>query len=366
MSKRIIEFVVVLVFLLSGIAHGEELAPAGASHAPATQPQLNLLAMGDWGSNNDTQRQVAATMGGYLKSSGRTFSGMLLCGDNFYVPLENGIRDSKWKTMFEDRYDPSIFNFPFYVSLGNHDYQMDRFLIEYAYAQANPESRWKMPSRWYRVEIPKENPLLTVLMLDSNKPLLGDKQWADELKWIAAEMKKPRTSPWLICAAHHPFFSDGDHGDIGPLQSEWGPLFAKGGVDFYICGHDHDLQHLEVKGFPETFLLVGGGGAHTRPIRTDATRRGPFAKATHGFADLSFTPTSATVRLISGKDASVLHEFTRSKDGRVVVTQSVPSDHATPRTIRSITRGQSEVEPAKARTPTTAPSSFNKAPSYAP
>ena len=324
--------------------------------AHAADKEVNLLAMGDWGSNKPDQRMMAGTIAKYVKSEARQFDGMLLCGDNFYVPLEGGIHDPKWRTMFEDLYAPGTFNFPFYVSLGNHDYQIDRFLIEYAYSAANPQSRWKFPSRWYRVELPSpEKPLVTVLMLDSNQPLLGEQGWNEQMKWLTKELAKPRTAPWLVAASHHPFFSNGDHGDIGPLREAWGPLFAKAGVDFVIAGHDHDLQHLQVEGYPESFLLVGGGGASVRPIRVDANKRGPFSKSTVGFADISFTPRTATGRLVSGTDGSVLHEFTRTKDGKVDIVKAGDSDAATPRTIKSITRGGEEK-----------PSSFNDAPKFAP
>ena len=79
-------------------------------------------------------------------------------------------------------------------------------------------------------------------MLDSNKDLLGPEQWNQELKWIEAELSRPRKT-WMIACAHHPLFSNGDHGDIGVLQNTWGELFQKHKLDFYLCGHDHDVQH---------------------------------------------------------------------------------------------------------------------------
>ena len=117
--------------------------------------QVDLLAMGDWGAAGPRQREVAEGMGRYIQSGIRKPDAMLLAGDNFYVALDGGIRDPKWKTMFEDMYDAKVFDFPFYVALGNHDYQADRYVTEFAYAQANPQSRWKMPARWYRVDIPR-------------------------------------------------------------------------------------------------------------------------------------------------------------------------------------------------------------------
>jgi hypothetical protein len=311
------------------------LVCSGAARAADVAPEVNLLAMGDWGRNDANQRSVAAALNGYVKSSHRAFNGMLLAGDNFYVPLEN-VNDPKWQTMFEQLYDPAIMNFPFYPALGNHDYQHNNYLTEQAYSKANPASRWKFPSRWYRVDFPQDHPLVTVLMLDSNMPLMGDKAWAQERAWIRAELEKPRTATWLICSAHHPFFSNGDN---GVLRGAWGPIFEKAKVDFFVAGHEHDLQHLEIPGWRQSFVMVGGGGATTRPMRVD--RRGPFSKAAYGFASMRFTPQLATIDLIA-RQGSVLHEFTRTPDGKVTVTQSEPSDVAIPRTIRSITRGGEE------------------------
>src|SRR5215217_2233631 len=181
-----------------------------ASRAFAADPaEVNLLAMGDWGRNDANQRSVAAGLNRFVETSGRTFSGMLLAGDNFYVPLEN-VNDRKWQTMFEKLYDPAIMNFPWYPSLGNHDYQHDNYLVEQAYSKANPSSRWKFPSRWYRVDLPSpQEPLVTVLMLDSNRPLLGEASWAEEMAWLKSEVEKPRAAKWMIAVAHHPFYSNG-------------------------------------------------------------------------------------------------------------------------------------------------------------
>src|SRR5439155_15709122 len=237
--------------------------------ADARASEVNLLAMGDWGSNGPDQRAVAATMKSYLQHTGRKFDAMLLAGDNFYVPLEN-IFDPKWRSMFEDLYDPSVFDFPFYPVMGNHDYRNTNFLIELAYSKSNPRSRWKFPARWYRVDLPARppdaaaaddaEPLVTVIMLDSDMPVVGDVEWKRELDWLKKELAKPRAAKWLVCVAHHPLFSNGDHGDNGILQRTWGPLFEKAGVDFYICGHDHDVQHLELVPRYPSFLMVGGGG----------------------------------------------------------------------------------------------------------
>jgi hypothetical protein len=278
-------------------------------------------------------------MADYVQSTGRHFNAALLCGDNFYIRLSS-TRDPLWQTMFEQMYDPDRLNFPFYASFGNHDYREKETQIEIDYARQHPESRWKMRGKWYRLDFPSErSPLVTVLMLDSNVPSLTPDEWQEENAWLRWQLSKPRKARWLVCCAHHPLFSNGDHGDNGVLQREWGSLFLQHCVDAYVCGHDHDLQHLEVPGWRETFVLVGGGGASTRPMRID--RRGAFSAATNGFAHLTFTPDKMMVAIVR-YDGKVLHRSVRSKDGQIETIQSDPSDQAVPRTARSVTRGGEE------------------------
>src|SRR3954471_16059305 len=195
--------------------------------------QVNLLAMGDWGSGKEEQKKVAGAMTDYVRQSGKRFDGMLLAGDNFYVTL-SGTNDPLWQTLFEEMYDRTILDFPFYVSLGNHDYEQGKSSLEHDYAREPPESRWKLPSHYYRLELPKEKPLVTVLMLDSNRQAMSDADWNAEMFWLKTELEKPRTTKWMIACAHHPFFSNGDHGDNGVLQRAWGPLFRKAKLDMYV------------------------------------------------------------------------------------------------------------------------------------
>ncbi|HTL30488.1 MAG TPA: metallophosphoesterase, partial [Tepidisphaeraceae bacterium] len=159
--------------------------------------------------------------------------------------------------------------------------------------------------------------------------------WSAQMNWLTSELSKPRKAEWVMMCAHHPLFSNGDHGDNGVLQKEWGPLVRKYNVDVYLCGHDHDLQHLEVPGWNASFFLVGGGGATTRPMRVD--KRGPFSQSELGFADFSFTPAKATVRLVDST-GRILHEFEKTRNGKSRVLSSTDSDPAQPRTVKSITR----------------------------
>ena len=87
----------------------------------------------------------------------------------------------------------------------------------------------------------------------------------------------------------------------------WGPLFKEAKVDFYVCGHEHTLQHLELADWSVSFVVAGGGG---RRGQADAQgQAGPFSSATYGFASFRFTPEKASVELINSKGKAV-HAFT--------------------------------------------------------
>ncbi len=343
------------LFMMVALVIGTCL-PSARAQTRAADETVSFLAMGDWGSNSPAQKKVADKLAEYVQSSGRAYQGMLLLGDNCYVKLPGMQQtpEALWDQMFEKMYDPVALNFPFFAALGNHDYSNSAAQFELDYAKKNPTSRWKMPARYYRLDLPEKNPRVTVLMLDSCKDLMAPDAWAAEQKWLEAELAKPRSTKWLIAAAHHPLFSNGDHGDNGALQGMWGSLFKKHGVDFYLCGHDHDVQHLEIPGWEMSFVLAGGGGARTRPMRTD--QRGPFSRSIMGFTDIQFTPTVAKCRIVSG-EGKVMHEFARSHDRKVTVTFTTSSDVAIARTPKSVARPDIE-EPATTK-PVIPPGTLN-------
>jgi len=218
--------------------------------------------------------------------------------------------------------------------LGNHDYHdtIDGDLAQLAYA-AKPGTRWKMPARYYRVDWPLEKPVVTFLVLDTNWQSINEplhqasagkrKPWwisaedeAAQHEWLKGELAKPRTTPFLICLGHHPFYTNGPHGDTQPLVEKWGPLFQKHGVHVYFCGHDHDLQHLELEGLKTSFVVSGAGGARLTEIKNP--RKSPFSQAVYGFSHLQ---VNASRLLLHHFDANgqQLHAFTKTPGGMIKV-----------------------------------------------
>jgi tartrate-resistant acid phosphatase type 5 len=293
---------------------------------------VDLLAFGDWGFDIPDRQEVADTMAHYVTTLPQKPVATLLLGDNFRVKLKDA-DDPLIQKLFEQTYDTKVLNFPFYAALGNHDYEQNKASIELSYAAHHPGTRWHMPAKWYRLDLPQDKPLVTVLMLDSNQQALSADEWASERQWIEQQLLLPR-APWTLCAAHHTMFSNGNHGDNGVLQTEWGTLFKKYHVDFYVCGHDHTLQHLEIDGWPISFVIAGGGGAGRKPMLRDT--RGPFSKSQLGFAHLHFEPAKATVRFIDGASGQIVHAFDRDRSGKVATLSNSTSDRATTKPLRVI------------------------------
>jgi tartrate-resistant acid phosphatase type 5 len=319
--------------------------PVIAKWTPRPYPtdQVNLIVFGDFGNGKQSQKDTAKAMANYVGKLGTQFNAALTVGDNFYVKLRD-VDDWYFQGLFEDMYDAKRLNFPYYVTSGNHDYEKvepnqgnkTRADLEHEYTLKHPDSRWKYPAKWYRVDFPQGSaePLLTVLMLESSKPRLSREDWEAEKKWIDEQLASS-TAPWKIACAHHPFFSNGSHGDNGVLQVEWGPIFKKRGLDFYVAGHDHDLQHLQIDNWPISFVQAGGGGQPITDMRRDI--RGPFSRKLYGFVHLQFQPDKAQVRYVASAGEKVVHHFDREKQtGAVRIVSTTGRDKATTKPLKTL------------------------------
>ena len=311
-----------------------DLLPIAAATTPSNSTGADLLMIGDWGNDVDqiAQTKVATGMCRYAQKNKLQMHALLMLGDNWYGDLTGGAHSLRWQTQFEKMYPADIFHCPAYAVLGNHDYQRwpdSKVDAELEYARTN-KTRWTMPACWYRFEFPKKHSLITFLALDSNMPFadgstskgrwftITPRQQAEQLAWLEAELRRPRTTPFLAVMAHHPVYSDGPHGDHPVLIRDWDPLFRKYKVDLYLAGHDHDLQHLEFEGHPTSFFLSGGGGADLYNLKIGPSQRGPYAQKVYGFSHLSVSHKQMTLRHLDA-NGRILHAFTKTPEGRIEI-----------------------------------------------
>jgi tartrate-resistant acid phosphatase type 5 len=227
---------------------------------PAGKP-IHVVAFGDYGSGNSHQAAVAGAIAQRNKSL--PFDLGITLGDNFYFCGVRSVEDPKWRTRWEDFY--TSLGFPFYAALGNHDYghppiicPLERGSPDAEVAYTARSRSWRMPARYYSF---KAGPVLFVA--------IDTEGWsAEQLEWIRQTLAASADDPdikWRVVYGHHPIYTSGVHLNqrrIGQLREQLLPVLKAAHVDAYICGHDHDLEHLRSDGIE--FLICGGGGAKLR------------------------------------------------------------------------------------------------------
>jgi len=270
-------------------------ADAGPDAGPGLARDVRFVVMGDVGEGNEDQHAVAAQVDALCEAEGCDF--VMLLGDNFYDSGVSSVDDPQWITKFEEPY--ADIDLPFYAVLGNHDYggvigvcpacseqgglgnEWDRGPFEVMYTDRS--SKWTMLDTHYTFQVGH----VGFVMLDTNSILWDDTTHGDQRAWYDEAVRRLRASgaEWIIGAGHHPYLSNGRHGNAGSYESiEVGgtdipiPLpildgrsvvdffdeYVCGDADVYFAGHDHNRQWLnEPTACGGTELIVSGAGAKT-------------------------------------------------------------------------------------------------------
>lgn len=288
MMIRVFPFVVFSSFLFAQENAGRVL--------PADQA-LHVLAFGDFGSGAPVQAQTARAMA--RRHEQQPFNLGITMGDNFYRCGVRGVDDPKWKSRWENLYTP--LGIPFYATLGNHDYghppvicPAERGSPDAEVAYSKKSKSWHMPARYYSF---KAGPVLFVA--------IDTEGWSrKQLEWIRTTLEESTGDPeikWRIVYGHHPIYTSGVHLNerrIGELREELLPVLKSAKVDAYICGHDHDMEHVRADGMD--FFICGGGGARLRQFH--GTKPGTvFRHVSYGFLDLRIDQSTMSVQYFDSK-----------------------------------------------------------------
>jgi len=262
---------------------------------------LHVVALGDFGSGNANQAAVARAMA--KRNAEDHFDLGISLGDNFYRCGVRTTSERSWKLRWEDLYTP--LGIPFYTSLGNHDYGHPLVICpaekaspdaEIAYSEHSKS--WRMPARYY-----------TFVAGPARFFAIDTEGWSgDQYSWLKSKLHDTHQEPgvsWRIVYGHHPLYTSGVHLNerrIGELRRELVPLFKQTGVDFYIAGHDHDMEHLEAEGIE--YLICGAGGAKLRAVR-HAVPQSVFHATTYGFLDIAIDSHKLTANFFDTRLTSV-------------------------------------------------------------
>jgi hypothetical protein len=274
---------------------------------------VRFVAMGDTGKGNEKQKAVAAAIVTKCAKDGCDF--VQLLGDNIYDSGVSSTSDTQWQDKFEVPY--AAIQLPFWAVLGNHDYGGGGTGNEFGKGQNEVDytkvsSKWKMPAEyWHRTEKHVE-----FFGLDTNKIMwsMASQQKTDVTQWLAAS-----TAQWKIALGHHPYFSNGPHGNAGSYEGlpfipiangaavkDFFDSTVCGKVDLYLCGHDHSMQWLQgqCKG---TELMVSGAGASSTELKgSNATH---FQTLEVGFTYIAIDGNKLTAEFLDSTGKSL---YTRS------------------------------------------------------
>ncbi|MGG9963210.1 purple acid phosphatase family protein [Ferruginibacter sp. SUN106] len=325
--KRQSILVVTFTILIAAAVNAQVLIKDSANYvqpATLTTPPgaLNFIAMGDWGRvGADHQKEVALQMGKTASDIKSQFT--IATGDNFYPSGVISEFDPLFHYSFEDIYTAFSLQWDWYPVLGNHDYKSNPD-AQVAYSKIS--RRWKMPARYYAklISIPGDTASKILFLFIDTNPLIPEfysnadygpnvkkADSAQQKKWIAKELSN--TSPdikWKIVVGHHPMFTGGSRYegyDTKAIRNSLKPLFDKYGVDVFLAGHEHSLQHL-VSGKTQHFI----SGAASEKTAARLVPESKMAASEYGFMVFSVTTNSLTVNTID-QNGKIIYTTTINK-----------------------------------------------------
>jgi tartrate-resistant acid phosphatase type 5 len=293
---------------LGACGQGTPPSPPDRGSAPA-DAKVRFIAIGDPGTGSANQFAVGAAMAQVCELRGCDF--VVELGDNIYLSGVSSVYDEQFETKFEQPY--ATLDVPFFLVLGNHDNSIGPgegssnrrgdFQVDYHYRSDRTSNKWNMPARYYTFTAPlgSDAPLIEFWGLDSN-PLAAivpdlDPAWlwptygAAQLQWLL-ETSQASQARWKIAMSHHPYLSNGLHGNAGsadgtnPLvpgtisAQPWKDFIEAGvcaeGFDLHLQGHDHDLEWIKPQPqCGDTHFIVSGAADSPRTFG-DAARNEVF------------------------------------------------------------------------------------------
>ena len=156
---------------------------------------------------------------------------------------------------------------------------------------------------------------------------------------LDSELAKAGDDAWKIVIGHFPCHSGGGYSGITSTRQQVLPIMRRHSVDFYLTGHDHNLQHWRSKGdFADvehivtgktwflssphlsktsTFPGAGGKAAYSRN-EENVARNEAMGMELHyftdhyGFSYFSISNTEIEVKFV-GADGATIYQYTRGK-----------------------------------------------------
>jgi 3',5'-cyclic AMP phosphodiesterase CpdA len=200
------------------------LAPgsrAGEFNLPLKSNSVRFAAIGDMGTGDAAQYEVAQRMAGVRQDF--PFDFVITLGDNIYGGSSPNDFEKKFAVPYKPLLDAGV---NFYAALGNHDNPNERFYKLFNMNGATYYSFKRGNVRFYALDSDYMDP--------------------KQLSWLETQLQNGGNGDWKICYFHHPLYSSGKtHGPATDLRLLLEPLFVKYGVNVVFSGHEHVYERVQ-------------------------------------------------------------------------------------------------------------------------
>ncbi|KAL4424678.1 hypothetical protein ABPG77_004485 [Micractinium sp. CCAP 211/92] len=269
---------------------------------------VDFFAVGDWGrQGGQNQTQVAELMGRVAEAKPPQF--VVSVGDNFYPHGLSSTQDALFNQSFMSVYMAPGLAVPWHAVLGNHDYcdsapahTASSPIYQLNISLANRDSRWHC-ERAYTETFAGGS--VQIFFIDTS-PFIQrytKEKWAQctggilQQSWQAQLLELERrlnasTAEWKLAVGHHPGYSSGEHGNNTEIIQYLEPLFQRYGVQAYLSGHDHNLEHIRLAGYS---AIITGGGSKTQRGLASKVEGSDYFWPYSGFVAVSVQPEEMTV-----------------------------------------------------------------------
>lgn len=320
-------YYVTQTLLISGFPTDPRRAPDVQTRAERV---VQFAVLGDTGKATAAQKKIAASLAEQCKVRGCDF--LLLLGDNLYPSGMDDDRDPRMDALVKDPY--STVGVPVYMVLGNHDYgsTLDRLRGIREVRWATRTKGFEMPSSTYFFGAGP----VAFWAFDTTE-IFWDKADYQEA-WLRESLPTVRAA-WRFGFGHHPYRSNGPHGNAGTYEGLPAIPYASGKslqnffetqicgtFDIFFSGHDHSRQWIE---HCNTGWVISGAGATATGIK-DRGNQALFEKGTEGFVWVEATEKQITIAFYDAA-GNLEFEGMRTKDGPIMPRppiESVPENPA--------------------------------------
>lgn len=101
---------------------------------------------------------------------------------------------------------------------------------------------------------------VTFVSIDNTPIHEQNRKQTEKASHLLRSVLRTDKSDWRIVFGHHPCFSGGRHRPDKELINKILPIMRDGGVDIYLAGHDHNMQHWRDEQSVMDHFVSGNGG----------------------------------------------------------------------------------------------------------